>query len=315
MKKFLFIFCLFIFVLTPLFAADNMHISVRDDGEIISGFKVSNSSQEIKINVLYPADFKTIDRAPLVLIFDTKEYRIENLKQMFYGDKTANPQALIAAFNFKDTNLTQENFDAFLEEVFAFFELNYKGENEPSKKIILAKNNFALLALNSLNKEANYFSNLGIILDNTTALPVLNESYKKQPRLVALSQKANIISLQNIFIAAGLEPMVNFFFQINDKAAFEQFDLRYFLDVLPEIKKIKPVLPKEISNEIPFYLQVLTNYGMLDFMPTQIKFAPPVLAYDEDSAHLKVLLPEAKKVKISGIFAGKKWAQKVKISK
>lgn len=315
MKKFLFVFLCFIFVLAPVFAADNMHISVRDDGEIISGFKVAGSTQEIKINILYPADFKTIDRTPLVLILDTKEYRIENLRQMFYGDNDTNPQALIAAFNFKNANLTQENFDAFLEEVFAFFEINYKGESEPSKKIILAKNNFALFALNSLNKEANYFSNLGIILDNTTALPILNTNTKKQPRLFALSQKANIISLQNIFVAAGLKPMVNFFFQINDKPTFEQFDLRYFLNSLPEIKKIKPVLPKEIAQEVPFYLQVLTTYSTLDFMPTQIKFAPPVLAYDDDTAHLKVLLPEAKKVKISGVFAGKKWAQKVKISK
>ncbi len=315
MKKFLCAFSFFVLVFTPLFAGGDIRIALREQGEIISGFKVADSSEKVKIHILYPSDYQTCDRTPLVFIFDTNEYTIENLRGMFYDNKTTNPQALIAAFKFEKESLTQEQFDKFLEDIFAFFELNYKGENEPSKKVILAKNNFALLALNSLNKEANYFSNLGIILDNTTALPLLNTNTKKQPRLFAISQKANIINLQNIFIAAGLEPMVNFFFQINDKATFEQFDLRYFLNYLPEIKKIKPVLPKEIAQEIPFYLQVLTTYSALDFMPTQIKFAPPVLTYDEDSAHLKVLLPEAKKVKISGVFAGKKWAQKVKILK
>jgi hypothetical protein len=315
MKKFLCVFALFIFAFMPVFAKDNIHISVREDGEIISGFKVADSSVEVKINILYPANYKDSDRVPLTFILDTQEYKIENLKQMFYGDINNNPQSLIASVRFKNAALTQEQFDKFLEEVFAFFELNYKAENEPLKKIILAKNNFALLALNSLNKESNYFYNLGIILDNTTALPIIDKVYKKPVRIFAFSQKANIINMQNIFISAGLEPMQNFFFKINDKPSFEQFDLRYFLNLLPKIKQIKPILSKEIVQETPFYLQVKTAYDVLDFLPMQIKFAPPVLAYDEDSAYLKVLLPEVKKVKISGVFAGKKWAQKVKISK
>ena len=292
-----------------------MHISVREDGEIISGFKVAKSSQEVKINILYPADYKTSDRVSLVFILDTKEYKIENLRQMFYEDTNTNPQALIASAKFKNSNLSQEQFDKFLEDIFAFFELNYKGESEPLKRVILAKNNFALLALNSLNKDSNYFYNLGIILDNTTALHIADKLSKKPVRIFAFSQKANIVNLQNLFLSAGLEPMQNFFFRINAKASFGQFDLRYFLSDLPKIKQIKPVLPKEILEETPFYLQVKTSYGVLDFLPTQIKFAPPVLVYDEETSHLKVLLPEIKKVKISGIVAGKKWAKKAKISK
>lgn len=315
MKKFLFIFCSFIFMFVPLFAADNMHISVREDGEIISGFKVAKSSEQVKINILYPANYKTSDRVPLIFILDTQEYKIEKIRQMFYDDTNKNSQALIASVKFKNSNLSQEQFDKFLEDIFAFFELNYKGESEPLKRVLLAKNEFALFALNSLNKESNYFYNLGIILDNTTALPIVDNLSKKPVRIFAFSQKANIVNLQNLFISSALKPMQNFFFKINDKASFEQFDLRYFLSDLPKIKQIKPILQKKISEETPFYLQVKTSYDILDFLPTQIKFTPPVLVYDEDTAHLKVLLPEAKKVKISGLFAGKKWSQKVKISK
>lgn len=315
MKKCLTVFCFFLFILTPIFAADNMHISVTEQGEIISGFKLSKFSDEIKINVLYPADYNKSQRVPLIFIVDTREYKMENLKQMFYNDASKNPQALIASFKFKKTNLSQELFDSFIEEVFAFFETNFKGESAPSKRVILAKNEFALLALKSINKDANYFSNLGIILDDSKTLPVLEKSSKKQNRIFAFSKKVNIINLQNLLLSVGLEPMQNFFFKIKDNTSFEQFDLRYFLNDLPKIKKIKPVLPKKIEEETPFYLQVKTDDDVLDFLPTQIKFAPPVLAYDEDTAYLKVLLPEAKKVKISGLFAGKKWAQKVKISK
>ena len=58
-----------------------------------------------------------------------------------------------------------------------------------------------------------------------------------------------------------------------------------------------------------------TNYGELDFFPTQIYFAPPILAYDDSLGLLQVLLPEQKKIKIKGVFAGKKWSGKIKILK
>ena len=315
MKKILFIFSFFAFVLHPLFAADNMRIFPREQGEVITGLKSKNLPEEIKINILYPFDYKENSRSSLVFLFDTSEYKIENLKNMFYTPKSKNSQAVIAAFRFKDANLTQENFDSFLEEIFAFFELNYKGESDPSKRVVLAKNELALFALNSLNKESNYFYNLGIILDNTTALPLTDKLSKKPIRIFAFSQKTNIINLQNLFISIGLKPMQNFFFKINNETSFEQFDLRYFLGDLPKIQKIKPILPKEIVNKAPFYLQVKTNYGVLDFMPTDIKFAPPILAYDAETAYLKVLLLDAKKVKIKGLFSAKKWSGKVKISK
>jgi len=38
------------------------------------------------------------------------------------------------------------------------------------------------------------------------------------------------------------------------------------------------------------------------------------LAYDETSGQLQVLLKENKKVKISGLFSGKKWSKTIKIS-
>ncbi|MBQ4494110.1 MAG: hypothetical protein II972_05915 [Elusimicrobiaceae bacterium] len=315
MKKFLCVFSFFIFAFTALFAADNMRIAIKEQGEVISGFKVVNSSNEAKINILYPANYNTIERAPLVLILDTKEYNIEQLRQMFYGKVKTNPQTLIASVKFKNNILSQEQFDAFIEDIFAFLALNYKSISEPSKRIILARNNFALLALNSIQKEANYFFNLGLILDNTTSLPAFNNSFKNGLRFFAFSQRENIVNLQNLFMAKGLKPLQNFFLKISGENSFEKFDLRYFLNSLPEIKQIKPVLPKEILQQTPFYLQVKTSYGFLDFMPTTLKFAPPVLIYEAETGYLKTLLQEPLKIKISGVFVGKKWSKKVKIAK
>ena len=315
MKKFFCAFAVFSFAFSCAFAADNMRIFPKSEGEVITGFKSETLPSEIKINILYPYDYNEFSRVPLVFLFDNVEYKIEDLKQMFYGKNSKNPQAIIAAFRFNNETLAQEQFDKFLEDVYPFFELNYKAEGDALKRIILAKNDFALLALNSLNNEADYFYNLGMILDNTTALPVLNKTLKKPVRIFVFSQRENIVNLQNSFLSAGLEPLQNFFFKISENNFFEQFDLRYFLDFLPKIKKIKPILPKEILQKAPICLQVKTNYGFLDFLPIQLKFAPPVLAYDNESAFLTVLLPEAQKIKINGLFAGKKWSGSIKIAK
>lgn len=314
MKKFLCVFSFFIFAFMAVFGADNMRIFPKEQGEVITGFKTSSLSSEIKINILYPSNYATSERSALVFLFDEREYKIEDLKQMFYSKKSKTPQALIASFRFNKATLTQEQFDSFLEEVFAFFELNYKGTSEPSKRIILAKNQFALLALNSIQKEANYFFNLGLILDNTTALPSFNNSFKKGLRLFAFSKRENIVNLQNLFMEKGLKPLQNFFLKISEENFFENFDLRYFLNSLPKIKQIKPILPKEILQQTPFYLQVKTSYGFLDFMPTTLKFAPPVLIYEAETASLKTLLQEPLKIKISGVFAGKKWSKTAKIA-
>lgn len=316
MKKKLF-FAFLLCLITPLvFAQDNMRIFPKEQGEIITGFKTASLPEEIKITVAYPDGYEknTIERFPLVFLFDTKEYTIAELKEMFYPPKSKNPPAIVASFRFKNLNLTQEQFDLFTEEIFAFFELNYKTENSPEKRIILAKNSLALLALNSLNKEANYFFNLGMLLTNTTSLPVFNKALKKQSRIFCFAPQDNILRLQNLLTKGSLKPMQNFFFKIGEENSFGNFDLRYFLSASPEIKQIKTNLKKEILQETPFYLQIKTTYGFLDFFPEQpLHFAPPILAYEKETGILQVLLQEETKVKISGLFTDKKWAQKVKI--
>ena len=86
-----------------------------------------------------------------------------------------------------------------MSEIFSFFEVNYSADSDTSKRLIVAKNNIALLALNSLNEESNYFYNLGIILEKTTSLPVFDNPFKKQSRVFCLSQYTNILNLQNLF--------------------------------------------------------------------------------------------------------------------
>lgn len=317
------IFLSFVFILTIcggyIFAKDNMHITVKEEGEIISGFKTDALSQEVKITVAYPDNYKqqNFSRAPLIFLLDTEGYSIADLKGMFENKKNKKEYSdfIIASVRFKNANIPQKEFDNFIAEIFSFFEVNYSADSDTSKRLIVAKNNIALLALNSLNEESNYFYNLGIILEKTTSLPVFDNPFKKQSRVFCLSQYTNILNLQNLFTKGSLEPMQNFFLKIQDNSSFEDFDLRYFFADNAKIKNIKLVLDKEISTDVPFYLQVKTNYSKLDFFPTEIKFAPPVLNYDESSGLLQILLPEPLKVKISGIFAGKKWSKKVKISK
>lgn len=316
MKKFIFICVAFLFSLSPLFAADNMRIFSKENGEVITGFQPSYLPEAIKITIAYPTNYLTEPKFnyPIVLLFDNKEYKIEDLRQMFYFKKSKNPQSLIASLRF-NKDITQEQFEALISDIFAFFELNYRAQSDADKRLILAKDNFALLALNSINKEANYFFNLGMILNNSTALPIFDKPFKKQLRLFAFSQMDNLLRLQNLLEAGSLEPLQNFFFQIKKESSFENFDLRYFFSTLPKVKTVKPVFKKEIlpDQDEPFYLQVKTSYGLLNFWSKQITFAPPVLVYDEQDGLLKVLLAEPQKIKLSGIFGGKKWSCKTKI--
>lgn len=317
------IFLSFVCILTVfsacLFAKDNMRITVKEEGEVITGFKTAALADEVKITIAYSDSYmnQSSSRVPLIFLFDTQEYQLEDLKNMFRNIKNKKDSFdfLIASVRFKNENISQEVFDNFIAEIFPFFEINYATESEPSKRLILAKNNFALLSLKSLNGAANYFLNLGMILENTTSLPEINKPFKKQSRIFCFSQKENILNLQNLFIYKSLEPLQNFFLKIEEKSSFEDFDLKYFFKENPKIKQIKPILKKEISQSEPFYLKIKTNYGDLDFFPTEIKFAPPILGYDESSGFLQILLPEPLKIKISGIFAGKKWSKKVKIAK
>ena len=315
MKRFV---CLFVFLVLSLsaFAADNMHIFLKEQGEAITGFKTATLPSEIKITVAYPDKYQepTSKRFPLVFLFDTKEYKIEDLREMFYGKNTKNPKALVASFRLNNINFSQEQFNVFLEDIFAFFELNYKTETDPSKRIILASDTFALQALNAMQKGGDYFSNLGIFLNNSTSLPSFKEPLKKTSRIFCYADKNNILRLQDLFLQGGLKPLENFFLKINSNSVSYLFDLRYFLNSLPKIKQIRPVLPKELSQETFFYLQVKTNYGLLDFFPTEVKFAPPILTYIVEKGTLQILLKEQERVKISGVFAGKKWSGKTKIS-
>ncbi len=318
-------FLAFIFTLTVfsscLFSQDNMRISLKEGGEVITGYKTRALPQEIKITVAYPDNYmqKDFSRAPVIFIFDTEGYSIADLKQMFNKEKDKNKNTaseyLIVLIRFRNENISQKEFDNFIAELFPFFEINYSSENDPSKRFIIARNSIALLALNSIHEEANYFYNLGIILDKTTSLPFFDTPFKKQSRIFCLSQYTNILNLQDLFTTGSLEPMQNFFLKIQENSYFQDFDLRYFSQETARIKKIKPVLSKEISEDVPFYLQVKTVYGNLDFFPTQIQFAPPVLWFNDYSGNLEILLPEPLKIKISGIFAGKKWSVKTRIVK
>lgn len=317
MNKKIFFVCLFVlgFFSTYLFANDNMRIFPKEQGEVITGFKTASLPEEVKITIAYPEEYplQAQKSFPLVFLFDTEEYSIEDLKQMYYQKENKNPSALIASFRFKNTNLSQEQFDNFIAETFAFFEVNYRTESDPSKRLVLAANSMALLALNLLNSQANYFLNLGMLLNNTTSLPVFDIPFRKAVRIFCFAPKTNIVRLQNLLEGTALKPMQNFFFKIQENASFTAFDLRYFFSETAKIKQIKPIVKKEILQEEPIYLQVKTNYGVLDFLPNQIYFAPPILAYDNSSGLLKVLLPDQTKVKIKGVFAGKKWSKSVKI--
>lgn len=318
-------FLAFVFILTVfsscLFAQDNMRISLKEGGEVITGFKTSALPQEVKITVAYPDNYMQQDfsRAPVIFVFDTEGYSIADLKQMFNKEKNKNKNTvsdfLIVLVRFRNENITQKQFDNFIAELLPFFEVNYSSENDPSKRFIIARNFIALLALNSIHEESNYFYNLGIILDKTTSLPFFDTPFKKQTRIFCLSQYTNILNLQGLFTKGSLEPMKNFFLKIQENSYFQDFDLRYLFQEMPKIKKIKPVIGKKISEDGPFYLQVKTVYGNLDFFPTQIQFAPPLLWFDDYSGNLQVLLPEPLKIKISGVFAGKKWSAKTKIVK
>lgn len=321
MKKNIFVLFSILFVFNfSVFANDNMHIFPKDNGEIITGFKTTSLPEEVKITIAYPDTYKEQagKNFPLVLLLDTTEYKIEDLRQMFFAVKKNNdkekPLPIVASFRFNNLNLSQEQFDVFIEEIFAFFEVNYRAQSEPAKRVVLTKDFAALLALNSLEGDSNYFLNLGMILNNTTSLPSFDKPLKKNSRIFCFSVQDNILRLQNLLMDGGLKPMQNFFFKIQQEFSFAQFDLRYFFNQMPKVKQIKTTLPKEINQDIPFYLKVKTAFGNLDFFPEQeIRFAPPVLAYDETSGQLQVLLKENKKVKISGIFSGKKWSKTIKI--
>ena len=318
MKKIIFVLFFILSVFNfSVFANDNMHIFSKDNGEIITGFKTTFLPEEVKITIAYPDTYKEQagKNFPLVLLLDTTEYKIDDLRQMFFTSKNKNDMPIIAAFRFNNFNLSQEQFDTFVEEIFAFFEVNYRAQSEPAKRIILAKDFAALLALNSLEKDSNYFLNLGMILNNTTSLPAFDRPLKKNTRIFCFSVQDNILRLQNLLMVGGLKPIQNFFFKIQKEFSFAQFDLRYFFNQMPKIKQIKTTLPKTINQETFFYLKIKTDFGNLDFFPEQeIRFAPPILAYDETSGQLQVLLKENKKVKISGLFSGKKWSKTIKIS-
>ena len=85
MKRFV---CLFVFLVLSLsaFAADNMHIFLKEQGEAITGFKTATLPSEIKITVAYPDKYQepTSKRFPLVFLFDTKEYKNKHVSQSYY---------------------------------------------------------------------------------------------------------------------------------------------------------------------------------------------------------------------------------------
>jgi len=306
MKK-LFTLFLFVFCSAALWAQsasvhttvkDDMRIFVKDGEEVLTSFPSKYLKTDVKIGVVFPKGYaKSIVSYPAVYIVGENLVSKKQAEEDFYSRKADNPDAVIISIISPLRQPSVKELGEFLTlEVLPYFELNYKISANPKDRVVALSGPLAIKGLEMLALKGDYFKNAAFILFDTTPLPKLEVPLQDDVTIWAAGSRSNMIRLQAMLESGGFNFPTRFAYKFasesKNKNVWSEVNLNYLLN--PSSRKVKKAQVYTSLKEIPLSVMpsfdLWLNVGLkgydVNYVPAEIKTAPPFFNWDFASASL-----------------------------
>lgn len=310
----------------PRVAKSYMRIFVKDGEETISKFPSVYLKTNVRMTIVFPEGYNNNSSLyPVVYMITKNNFTKEELNRILPPANRSLQRAVFVTINLP-LNAKIGGLGNFIsKEIFPYFETNYKIDSNPQKIIIAAADTFAVNLLEILAAENGYFKNAALLLHNTTPLPLL----PKMPQdinLWVVGSLSNMARLQFALENSGLEFIKNFAYKIDDAktSPWDAINFDFFLNkstIMPNAQMLN-ISANQISaaseEAITVFLDIKTKNGAsLNYVPAKLKFSPPFLRWEQETASLFVIYGATQtKVKISGRLPfGKGFTTHIKIIK
>ncbi len=308
---------------------DDMRIFVKDGEEAITAFPARALKSEAKITVIFPEGYQdNLKKYPALYIISGVNMDKKQLANILPKEK----QTMLVVTIRLSAGTKTEGLAKFLyEEILPYFETNYRADDLPANRAVAAGGDIAANILASIETLSNYFGNYALLFDNSAALPQF-ASLKKDIFVWASGNIENITRLQKAFEDGGLSCPQNFAYVFNSAPSAPQtkenaqeqkpaqqngnydyssfwawinFDLLFDKNARAFKQANAYIDAKEISlsknSPFNYWLNIMLADGyIINYVPQELKFAPPYLSWDFENALISVISGAEKgKVKIT----------------
>jgi len=308
---------------------NDMRIFVKDGEEAITAFPARALKSEAKITVIFPEGYQdNLKKYPALYIISGVNMDKEQLANILPKEK----QNMLVITIRLSAGAKTEGLEKFLyEEILPYFETNYRIDDLPANRAVAAGGDIAANILASIETLSNYFGNFALLFDNSAALPQLS-SLKKDIFVWASGNIDSLTRLQKAFEDGGLSCPQNFAYVFNSTLSAPQtkesaqkqtparqngdydyssfwawinFDLLFNKNARAFKQANAFTAAKEISlsknKPFSYWLNIMLADGyIINYVPRELKFAPPYLSWDFENALISVISGAEKgKVKIT----------------
>ena len=305
---------------------EDMRIFVRPGEEVLTRFPSKYLDNEARINVILPASYETAQNFPAVYLLG-HESMDKPAAQKVFGAGGFWDKAVLIVVNIKGGGNIA---DFVFRELLPYVDTNYKTDDLPQSRILMAEGKMAVNVLEMLAANGGYVYNAALLLQDNMAMPAPKNPFSENIKIFAAGRVGNIARLQQMLEEKGLKFLNNFasviFEPQEDARQWNKLNFKYFFAgaAAQTISKIKvyqsagSISPSDVEP-LRLWLEVKIKGGdTFNYIPRNLKISPPVLAWNGADAALSIIYGAAPgAVKISGPlpFYKKGFGTSVKIAK
>ena len=300
--------------IVPVTQQDGMRIFPKEGEESIVNFPSEYLPYKPKINIVLPKDYEQAEgRFCSVYTLGQGEMPKAGVETVFPKQYT---QRCIFVNVRLSGSLEKDKLEGFIsKELLPYIETNYKAQENPSFKTLMAGETYSSAVLNSLPVLSGYFGKFALMFYKSTSFPQILEGISDKISFYAAATLGNAGRLETMLENSGLNFPDNFAFNIidgqsvNPPALSGVFNFGYIFDGQTcKYEKVKAVFSAEeassVSEEpVNFWLALKGKKGCgdINYIPQTLKIAPPFLSWDYSKAAFTVIYGANKgKVKLSG---------------
>ena len=302
--------------IVPVSLQEDMRIFPHGGEDVIVYFPSEYLPYKTKINVVLPKDYETQNgRFCSVYTLGSGEMPKTAVNE-FFPQEYANKCVFV---NVRLNNVVQSNLlEQFLsKELLPYIETNYKIEDTPSFKTLIAGEKYSSAVLDVLPALSNYFGSFAALFYHSTAMPDELSGVSPKISFFAAGSAGNIARIEALFEKNGLKFYKNFAFKVIKNESSNPPKLNTVLNFTYIFDKevCKPLKAKGVFSRgsasstceepIDFWLEVKSkkNCGEINYIPQKFKISPPFLSWDYEDASFKIIYgAQSGKVKLSGMI-------------
>ncbi|MDR1684475.1 MAG: hypothetical protein LBR90_03335 [Elusimicrobiota bacterium] len=297
--------------------------------EVLTNFPSQYLKTPARIDVILPQGYQTGDKYQTIFLIAPERFDKAKTQRLFWQKKSPVKDAVFVAVDITGADDLAALGNFITLELLPYFEVNYKSDNYPQRRVLAAKGPMAAAVLEILVKNSGYFKKAALIFADTTPMPDLN-GIAQDVQIWAAGRVGNMARLQQTLEEQGLKYGANFAYNIfapqNDERDWTGLNFKYLLNppsgaALGRLKVYKSADKASLTaqTEITMWAEFTAKDGYkVNYIPREVKTAPPFFSWDADNARLDIIYGAAEgRVKFSAplYFFGKDFATNVKIVK